>query len=92
MLLLFVVLAAGCAERQDQRLKVRVTSLGIPDTPWHDFWLRFAETLEARDEAGEIDLDLFISGELGRRRDRAGEPAPGADTSRRNSHYRGLQP
>ena len=64
-LLLFVVLGTGCAERHDQRLKVRVTSLGIPDTPWHDFWLRFAATLEQNDGAGEIDLDLFISGELG---------------------------
>ena len=58
-------LPAGCADRHGDRLKVRVTSLGIPDTPWHDFWLRFAATLEQRDSAGEIDLDLFISGELG---------------------------
>ncbi|MCY3750226.1 MAG: TRAP transporter substrate-binding protein [Gammaproteobacteria bacterium] len=58
-------LGAGCAESTDKDLKVRVTSLGIPDTPWHDFWLRFATTLEERDAAEEIDLDLFISGELG---------------------------
>lgn len=60
-----IALTAGCADGQDRGLKVRVTSLGIPDTPWHDFWLRFATTLEQNDGADEIDLDLFISGELG---------------------------
>ena len=58
--------AAGCAAPPDETgLRVRLTSLGIPNTPWHDFWLRFAATLEQNDSAGEIDLDLFISGELG---------------------------
>ena len=65
ILAIAISLPAGCADKHADRLKVRVTSLGIPDTPWHDFWLRFAATLEARDRAEEIDLDLFISGELG---------------------------
>lgn len=65
LLAVIITLGAGCADNPDQHLKVRVTSLGIPDTPWHDFWLRFAATLEERDAAEEIDLDLFISGELG---------------------------
>ncbi len=65
LLAVMITQIGGCAERGDKQLKVRVTSLGIPDTPWHDFWLRFAATLEQNDSAGEIDLDLFISGELG---------------------------
>lgn len=65
MFLVVIANTAGYADNQDKRLKVRVTSLGIPDTPWHDFWLRFATTLEQNDDADEIDLDLFISGELG---------------------------
>ena len=65
LLAAIITLPAGCADGQDRELKVRVTSLGIPNTPWHDFWLRFAATLEQRDSADEIDLDLFIAGELG---------------------------
>ena len=65
LLAVTITLSTGCADRHGDRLKVRVTSLGIPDTPWHDFWLRFAATLEEKDDADEMDLDLFISGELG---------------------------
>lgn len=65
LLAVIIPLPGGCADRPDHRLKVRVTSLGIPNTPWHDFWLRFAATLADTDGADEIDLDLFISGELG---------------------------
>lgn len=64
-LVIIISLLPGCADEHAGRLKVRVTSLGIPNTPWHDFWLRFAATLERNDSAGEIDLDLFIAGELG---------------------------
>ena len=64
-LAVIITQTAGCSGQQGDRLRVRVTSLGIPNTPWHDFWLRFAATLEQNDSADEIDLDLFISGELG---------------------------
>ena len=63
--LIVTVNAAGCSGDQDPRVQVRVTSLGVPGTPWHDFWLRFAAALEQHDKAAEIDLDLFIAGELG---------------------------
>jgi len=56
---------SGCADNDKASIKVRVTSLGIPNTPWHDFWLRFEKTLNEADDSDEIDLDLFISGELG---------------------------
>ena len=59
------VLPAGCSDKPEDRLKVRLTSLGVPNTPWHDFWLRFEATLVQTQGSEEIDLDLFISGELG---------------------------
>ena len=65
LLAVIITLPAGCTDKPDKHLKVRVTSLGIPETPWHDFWLRFAATLDGTEGADEIDLDLFISGELG---------------------------
>ena len=58
--------AAGAAAAETAApLKVRVAPLGVPNTPWHDFWVRFEKTLRAVDRAGEIDLDMFIAGELG---------------------------
>lgn len=67
LLLLFFSLLMGtsaCNEKTEDKLQVRLSSLSIPNTPWHDFWLRFDESL--RENGGdEIELDMFIAGELG---------------------------
>ncbi len=60
-LLLFI---SGCGEKEPEPLQVRVTSLSIPNTPWHDFWLDFEQAIEAGG-GGDIDLEMFIVGELG---------------------------
>ena len=54
----------ACDSKQSPQVKVRVTSLSIPNTPWHDFWLRFEQAVN-ESGADDIDLDMFIAGELG---------------------------
>lgn len=55
---------AACNAEPDRPMLVRVSSLAVPGTPWHDLWLRFAERLRAA-SAGDVDLELYIAGELG---------------------------
>ncbi|MFK7957702.1 MAG: TRAP transporter substrate-binding protein [Lysobacterales bacterium] len=43
---------------------VRVSSLAVPNTPWHDMWTRFGKRYTAQMPA-DTTLDLFITGQIG---------------------------
>ncbi len=60
---LIFLAACGEAPSTDEQL-VRVGSLSAPGTPWHDEWLRFQETFEARPRTG-LKLNMFLTGQLG---------------------------
>ncbi len=55
---------AGAPGVSQPKQVVRVSSLAVPNTPWHDMWLRFGERFEAQMPA-DMKLDLFITGQIG---------------------------
>ncbi|MEM1091538.1 MAG: TRAP transporter substrate-binding protein [Pseudomonadota bacterium] len=64
-----MVLLSGCGDNAapstaERTQVVRVSSLAVPNTPWHDMWLRFGERFEAQMSA-DMKLDLFITGQIG---------------------------
>ncbi len=63
---LLVLLAACDRQAADAPAAhvVRVSSLAVPNTPWHDGWLRFGERYRAG-MPEDTRLDLFITGQIG---------------------------
>ena len=64
VLLCLVALIGGRAPAaEDSRILLRVSSLSVPKTPWHEMWQRF----EARINQGAqgFETRMFIAGELG---------------------------
>jgi len=69
LVLLAALAAGGCGAgagegEGEDTVVIRIASLSVPNTPWHDLWLRFVERFRAADPPG-MRLELFISGELG---------------------------
>lgn len=63
--LLLALIVTACGESPAGSAQVvRVSSLAVPNTPWHDLWLRFGDRFEANMPPG-TDLDLFITGQIG---------------------------
>ena len=61
---LLLTLLSGCEASRPGVETVRVVSLSVPGTPWHDLWLRFGQRLAAL-ERDDIEAELFITGEIG---------------------------
>ena len=77
-----MVLLSGCGDNAapstaERTQVVRVSSLAVPNTPWHDMWLRFGERFEAQMSA-DMKLDLFITGRATRPNPDQRVLAPGA--------------
>ncbi|MBT8446248.1 MAG: TRAP transporter substrate-binding protein [Gammaproteobacteria bacterium] len=64
LLLLIVPVLTGCEAPRPGVEQVRVVSLSVPGTPWHDLWLRFGKRLAAL-QRDDIEAELFITGEIG---------------------------
>ena len=65
--LLATLLLWGCGNSDKTPTEaqvVRVASLAVPNTPWHDMWTRFGERYTAQMPANTT-LDLFITGQIG---------------------------
>lgn len=69
ILILSVALTlAACGDTSppagEARQTVRVSSLAVPNTPWHDMWTRFGQRFRAQ-MPDDMKLDLFITGQIG---------------------------